>query len=192
MCSSRGQHFHFAGGDFRIRLLPPQHAPFDRDHKFRAQLFRLGVRLGMLLLVEHDLRDSRAVAQIDKDQLAQVAPPVHPAHQHDVLVRVRAARSDPQYCVRFKLPSVSSTCSALSLFKLTECPIDVSSRRERFERPGQGRIASRGISLRVLGPPPKFLNPPTASIRHAGRSLSFESKELFRGSQLQVRHNGQL
>ena len=75
--------------NFRIRLLPPHHAPFDRHHKFRAQLFGLGVRFGMQLLVENDLRDSRAVAQVDEDQLAQVAPPVDPAHQHDVFVRVR-------------------------------------------------------------------------------------------------------
>ena len=77
-----------SGFDF----LAAHHAAFDGDHKFRAQLFGLGVRLGMQLVVENDLRDSGAVAQVDEDQLAQVAPPVHPAHQHDVFIRVRRAQ----------------------------------------------------------------------------------------------------
>ena len=38
---------------------------------------------------------SGAVAQVDEDQLAEVAPPVHPAHQHDVL-SASDARSAPQ------------------------------------------------------------------------------------------------
>ena len=46
----------------------------------------------MQLLVEHNLREARAVAQINEDQLAQVAPPVHPAHQHHIFVRVRRAQ----------------------------------------------------------------------------------------------------
>jgi len=49
------------------------------------------MRLRMQLLVENDLRDSRAVAQIDKNQLAQVAPAMDPAHQDHFLVRVRRA-----------------------------------------------------------------------------------------------------
>ena len=47
---ARGDHFHFAGGDFGIRFLPPNHAALDRHDEFRAQLLGLGVRLGMLLL----------------------------------------------------------------------------------------------------------------------------------------------
>ena len=77
---------------FRIRLLPAQHFPFDRDHKFRAQLFGLRVRLGMQLLIEDDLGDSGAVAQIDENQLAQIAAAMHPAHQHDVFIGVGCAQ----------------------------------------------------------------------------------------------------
>ena len=85
-------------GNFRIRLLPANHAAFDRDHEFRAQLFGLRVRLGMQLLVEDNLRDSGAVAQVDEDQLAQIAPAMHPAHQDDVFVRVRGAQRAAVIC----------------------------------------------------------------------------------------------
>ena len=63
---ARGHHFHFAGGDFGVRFLPANHAALDRHHKFRAQLFGLCVRFGMQLLVEHDLRDAGAVAQVNE------------------------------------------------------------------------------------------------------------------------------
>ena len=54
-------------------------------------MFCLGVRLGMLLLVEDDLRDAGAIAQIDENELTEVAPAVHPAHQHDVFVGIKSA-----------------------------------------------------------------------------------------------------
>jgi hypothetical protein len=44
------------------------------------------------LLVHHDLGDTRPVAQIEEDQATMVAPPVHPAHQNDVLPRVFRAK----------------------------------------------------------------------------------------------------
>ena len=69
-----GDDFDFAGSQVGIRLLPLHHAPNDGDHKFRAQLFGAGVRGGVLLLVEDNLRQARAVAQIDEDQIAEVAP----------------------------------------------------------------------------------------------------------------------
>jgi hypothetical protein len=44
------------------------------------------------LLVEDDLRDAGAVAQVEKDEVAVVAPPVDPAHQDHVLPRVLGAK----------------------------------------------------------------------------------------------------
>jgi hypothetical protein len=36
-------------------------------------------------LVQHHLRNAGAVAHIEKDKVAVVAPPVHPSHQNNVL-----------------------------------------------------------------------------------------------------------
>ena len=94
----RGHHFHFARRNFGIRFLAANHAAFDRDHEFRAQVLGLRVRLRIQLLVEHNLRDSGAVAQIDKNQLAQVAPPMHPAHEDDVFIRIRRAQLPAVFC----------------------------------------------------------------------------------------------
>ena len=89
-------------------LLPAHHAPFDSHHEFRPQLFGLGVRLGMLLLVEHDLRNAGAVAQVDENQLPQIAPPMHPAHQHHIGIGVRRSQRPAIFCP-LQIPQVSST-----------------------------------------------------------------------------------
>ena len=52
----------------------------------------------MQLLVEDNLRDSGAIAQIDKNQLAQIASPVHPAHEDNVRIRVRRAQIAAVFC----------------------------------------------------------------------------------------------
>ena len=88
----RGHHFHFPGRDFGIGLLAADHLAFDGHHKFRAQLFRFFVRFGMHLVVEHDLRQTRAVAQVNEDQLAQIAAAMDPAHQDHLFFSVRRAQ----------------------------------------------------------------------------------------------------
>ena len=49
------------------------------DHVLGAERVGPLVRLGRVLGMEHELDDSRAVAQVDEDQPAVVAPAVHPA-----------------------------------------------------------------------------------------------------------------
>src|ERR1017187_7446552 len=66
---SCGNHFHVAGGNFRIRFLAADDAAFHGHHEFRAQILGLRVRFGIVLLVKNNLRDSRAVPQIDENQL---------------------------------------------------------------------------------------------------------------------------
>ena len=83
----------------------------------------------MQLFIEDDLRDSGAVAQINKDQLAQVAAAMHPAHQDHVFIGVGCAQaaavvgafqvseSIEQDCVPFRLlrlPQQSDAGDALS------------------------------------------------------------------------------
>jgi hypothetical protein len=41
---------------------------------------------------EHHLRDAGAVAQIDKNELAEIAAAVHPSHQDDFLARIGKAQ----------------------------------------------------------------------------------------------------
>jgi hypothetical protein len=43
------------------------------------------VALGGQLLIEHDLGNARAVAEIEKNEVAVVAAPVNPAHQNHLL-----------------------------------------------------------------------------------------------------------
>ncbi len=42
--------------------------------------------------VDDNLRHSGAVAQINEQQIAMVAPPVNPAHQHGLFASVRSAQ----------------------------------------------------------------------------------------------------
>ena len=77
-----GDQLHLAGGDvlvYRVRntLLGRAH---DRDDVLVAQRFGFLVNRRVALFVEHHLGEAAAVANIDKDQVAQIAPPVYPAH----------------------------------------------------------------------------------------------------------------
>jgi hypothetical protein len=63
----------------------------NRNHVFGAGRVGLVVRCAHLL-VDHHLGDPSAVAQVEKDQTAVVAPPVHPAHQDHILPRVFHAK----------------------------------------------------------------------------------------------------
>ena len=92
MCRRGGHYFHFARGNFWIRFLPANHLSFDGDDEFRAQLFGLFVRFGMQLFIEDDLRDSSAVAQINEDQLAEIAAAMHPTHEDDIVIGVGCAQ----------------------------------------------------------------------------------------------------
>jgi hypothetical protein len=43
-------------------------------------------------LVNHNLRDPTTVAQINKQQISKVAPPVNPAHEHGFLAGIGSAQ----------------------------------------------------------------------------------------------------
>ena len=73
-----------AGGQVGVAPLAAiaDHAA-QADAEFRAQLAGQGVRTGIGLRLEHDLRDAGAVAQIDEHAAAVIAPRRHPAEKHD-------------------------------------------------------------------------------------------------------------
>ena len=53
------------------------------DHEFVAQRFRFLVHGGIQFVIENDLRHAGAVAQVDEDNLAEVAAAVDPSHEHN-------------------------------------------------------------------------------------------------------------
>jgi len=63
------------------------------DHVLASQLAGLFVNGRITLLVEHDLRHAGTVADIHKDEVAQVAAAVHPSHEHGLLAGVGGAQS---------------------------------------------------------------------------------------------------
>ena len=55
---------------------------------FAAQQFRAGVHLLIHFTVEDNLRDPRTVAQVDKNQAAQITAAMHPPHQDSALADI--------------------------------------------------------------------------------------------------------
>ena len=82
--------FYFAGGNIGIDGVGI--AALDRanrrNHEFIAQLFRFLVHRGIQFVIEYDLGYAGAVAEIDEDDLAKVATPVDPSHEHNFLACV--------------------------------------------------------------------------------------------------------
>ena len=62
------------------------------DDILGAHLLALGVAVGDKLLVENDLGDAAAVAEVEEDEVAVVAAAVDPAHEDDVLACVGGAQ----------------------------------------------------------------------------------------------------
>ena len=88
-----GSNLNFAGRHFGIDYIRAATAncALDRHHIFRPDLFGLGVALRGPVFVEHDLGDPGAVTQVEKDQVAVIAAPVHPTHEGDLFAGVLRA-----------------------------------------------------------------------------------------------------
>ena len=69
------------------------HGADDGNDVLVAQGLGFVVDSSVQFVVEHYLRDAAAIAQIDKDDLAKVAPAVHPSHQDGFLTGVGEAQS---------------------------------------------------------------------------------------------------
>ena len=90
--------FDFAGGDFGIRFLAFYNFAFDGDDEFAARVLGLGVRFGLRFLVENDLDDAGAVADVEEEQIAEVAATMDPAHDDGVAVGVGGAEDSAVMC----------------------------------------------------------------------------------------------
>ena len=95
---ARSEDFHFAGGEIGIGLGAADDAAFHGHDEFGAELLGLGVGVGGGVLVEDHLDNAGAVAQVDKDQVAQVAPPRNPTHQDDIATVVADAQRAAVMC----------------------------------------------------------------------------------------------
>jgi hypothetical protein len=82
----RGDDLHRTGGKLRVDRLfgAVTDAAGHRDHELRAQLRGPGMGLRGGVGPEHHLEQAAAVAQVDEDDPAVVAPSVHPARDHDL------------------------------------------------------------------------------------------------------------
>ena len=70
----------------------------DGDHKFRAEAPGRGrCAAGFSLASKHKLCDAVAVAQVNEDNSAEIAPAMNPAHQQRAFCPHRCARSSPHY-----------------------------------------------------------------------------------------------
>ena len=82
--SSLADDFNFArrhlGVDHILAAQPD--GAHHGHHILRPHLLGLGVAFRGEIFVQHDLRDAGAIAQIQEDQVAVVAAPVHPSHEN--------------------------------------------------------------------------------------------------------------
>ena len=87
-------HFNFTRRNLAIDSLrrPLDDVALDADHELGPDRVGLLVRLGARLAIAHHLRNARVVAQINKDQVAEVTAAVHPAGKKHLLTHVRLAQ----------------------------------------------------------------------------------------------------
>ena len=95
-----GDQLHLAGGDVLVYGVcnPLLGRARHGDDILIAQRFGFLVDRRIALFVEHNLSDTATVANIDKDEIAEIAPTVDPAHEHGLLARVRRTQCAAHVC----------------------------------------------------------------------------------------------
>ena len=79
------------------RLAARDELPARAHDAFQPQRLRRGVRLGRALGIHHELHDAGAVAQVDEDEAAVIAPPADPARERQLAAGVLRARLAAQH-----------------------------------------------------------------------------------------------
>ena len=87
-----GNQLDFAGGEIRIGFLAFDHLAFDANDEFAAHVFGFAVSFGLRFLVEDDLNDSRAIAYVEEQQVAEVATAGDPAQDDGGFAGVGSAQ----------------------------------------------------------------------------------------------------
>ncbi len=89
-----GDHFDLAGGIVLVdgAGVAQLDVADDGEHKLRAHGACLVVDAGCGIGGDDHLRDAAAVAHVEEDEVAQIAPPVDPAHENNFRAGVRGAQ----------------------------------------------------------------------------------------------------
>ena len=94
----RRGHLDVARGHLGILRRTLDHPPGDLKHVLAAQTGRRLPRLGRGALLDDDLRDAVAVAQVDEGHGAQVAHLLHPTRQRNGFIHVRGSQRAAGMC----------------------------------------------------------------------------------------------
>ena len=87
-------------------------AAFDGDHILGPELLRAIVDFCVQTLVEDDLRHTFAIAQVNEDDLSEVAAAMHPPHDDGSLASIFAA----QLAARVRATEVAKEVELQGLF----------------------------------------------------------------------------
>ncbi len=71
--------------------MPLDYIAFDGDNEFAARLLGFGVGFRLRFFVEDDLHDAGAVAEVEEEEIAEVAAAMYPAHDDGVSAGVGGA-----------------------------------------------------------------------------------------------------
>ncbi len=93
-----GDDFDFAAGEIGIRFLARDDFAFDGDDVFAADVFGFAVRFGLRLFVKDDLDDAGAIANVEEEEISEVAAASDPAHHDGVFVGVGGAEIAAVVC----------------------------------------------------------------------------------------------
>ena len=74
-----GDDFNFAAGEIGIRFLARDDFAFDGNDVFAADVFGFAVGFGLSFFVEDDLDDAGAVADVEEEEIAEIAALGYPA-----------------------------------------------------------------------------------------------------------------
>jgi uncharacterized membrane protein len=97
----------------------------------------------MQLVVEHDLRDASAVAEVDEDKLAEIAAALNPAHQDDFFICIRCAQSAAIICAFQISETFEQFCRPLFLSLLASLLFRRAILNQRFYR----RLENRKLQI---------------------------------------------
>jgi len=93
-----GDDFDFAAGEIGIRFLARDDFAFDGDDVFAADVFSFAVSFGLRLFVKDDLDDAGAIANVEEEEISEVATARDPAHHDGVFVGVGGAEIAAVVC----------------------------------------------------------------------------------------------
>jgi hypothetical protein len=94
------QDFDLAGRHLRVDRLgfARDHRAFHLDHPLRTHRIEGGERRGRLVRLRHDLRHAAAIAQVEKEHAAVVAPALHPGLQENLRSDIRHGTASQHLC----------------------------------------------------------------------------------------------